>query len=243
MKKLILVVLFFMCASSIFSQHKLNAYKAVVIPYKFSFSSVDNEYRLNTRFRYLLKEKGFKVYFESELLSKNVIIDKCDLLFADINLKETMLRTEMFVVFNDCNNALVYSTQKGISKYKEYDKAYQDALKKAMYSLTSYNYNYDDGMETATKSVVAKEEPKEVVYYFNNKEIVLKPDSNSKVDFLIEKEGNQVGFLKKSTLSKVYHIKFNDNFGLAFFNVEDNLEIELMDNSGIVDKLMFNLKK
>src|SRR5690606_16166126 len=48
------------------------------------------------------------------------------------------------VVLKDCNANEIYRSQEGKSKYKEYDKTYQDALRKAFKSIEALGIKQKD---------------------------------------------------------------------------------------------------
>src|SRR5690606_11813015 len=56
----------------------------------------------------------------------------------------TILGTKLQVVIKDCHDNEIYRSQEGKSKYKEYDKTYQDALRKAFSSIEALRVNQKD---------------------------------------------------------------------------------------------------
>ncbi len=124
-----------------FSQ-SINDYRAVIVPLRFEFQNSDNQYRLNTLSKYNLGKAGFEVYYANEILPKD-ITDKCMVLDYDVVHKNHLLMTRLFVTMKDCYGKIVYQSEVGISRAKEFDKAYTEALNKAFASIYSLNYKYE----------------------------------------------------------------------------------------------------
>ena len=250
MQKIICLLITLSFTFSNYSQAELNAYKAVIIPYKFSFSSVENEYRLNTTLRHLLKEKGFEVYFDNELLSKNIMLDRCSLLFTDVILKETLFKTEMSVMFNDCNKNLIYKTQDAASKAKDYNKAYNEALQETFKSLDGYTYFYDGTVksEVSVQDFDKKEfhnddthHSKSYSYNDQNYTLDLITNTKSAIWGYIKKNQQQMGIINKSLKNNFFHVYFEKSWSLGYFDTEGNFIIESSDLLGNINIKTFKL--
>jgi hypothetical protein len=57
---------------------------------------------------------------------------------------KTILGTKLQIVIKDCNDNEIYRSQEGKSKYKEFDKTYQDALRKAFNSIEGLRVKQKD---------------------------------------------------------------------------------------------------
>ncbi|PTX60955.1 hypothetical protein C8N46_105111 [Kordia periserrulae] len=141
MKRFIASVLFVFITFSCFSQ-KLNSYKYVVIPYEFSFLKKHNKYRVNTLVRYLFKNEGFEVLYDSEDFPEELSSNRCLGLYADINSDSNIFTTKLAFVLRDCSNKIVLETPFGRSKVKAYEKAYSQALREAFETIKAENYTY-----------------------------------------------------------------------------------------------------
>ncbi|MBF31030.1 MAG: hypothetical protein CL529_07615 [Aequorivita sp.] len=71
---------------------------------------------------------------------------------------KTLFGTKLQVVLKDCNDNEIYRGQEGKSKYKEYDKSYQDALRKAFSSVELLNVKQREVVLLGTAQVASSEE-------------------------------------------------------------------------------------
>ena len=136
---LLLVVLI---SSYCFSQ-SVNDYKAVLIPLKFEFMKSDNQYRLATLSKFNLNKAVFKAFYDNEQLPKENY-DRCSLLYFDVIKEKSFLTTKVYITFKDCDRKIIFKSDIGISKEKDYQLAYTEALNKAFVSVYALQYKYND---------------------------------------------------------------------------------------------------
>ena len=155
MSKYILVVfLFLSIIPKTFSQSEINNYSFVVVPERFDFLNEDDKYQLNSIAEFLFNKHGFHA-FKSD---KTPNAKRCDGLYADVINITAILRTKFVVILSDCNGFEVYRSPQGISKHKEFKKAYQDALRKAFVYFEDMNVKqkkieyFDEELVSDTKS-------------------------------------------------------------------------------------------
>jgi hypothetical protein len=137
-----LIFLFLLVSSFGFSQ-SVNDYSAVIVPLKYNFLNVENEYRLNTISKYNIQKAGFEAFYVTEMAEK-VKGDKCSLLYLDVQKGNGLMTTKLFVVLKDCNGKVVYQSNIGKSKEKSYDLAYREALDEAFLSVYNLKYKYNN---------------------------------------------------------------------------------------------------
>ncbi|MFV5694837.1 hypothetical protein ACM55G_05290 [Flavobacterium sp. LB3P122] len=137
---LFLVVLISSCC---FSQ-SVNDYKAVLVPLKFDFTKSDNQYRLATLSKFNLNKAGFQGFYINEPLPKENN-DRCSLLYFDVVKEKSFLTTKLYVTFKDCNGKIIFQSANGVSKEKDYQLAYTEALNKAFVSVYALQYKYNNG--------------------------------------------------------------------------------------------------
>ncbi|QDW18945.1 hypothetical protein [Flavobacterium sp. KBS0721] len=140
-----------------FSQ-SVNDYKAVIVPLKYEFLKTENQYRLSTMTKANLVKAGFKAFYGNEQLPAE-FADRCDLLYADVKRDNGFLVTKLFVEFRDCYGKVVFTSQVGKSKEKEYESAYRESLEMAFVSINALQYKYNgksaNTVKTSTASVPA----------------------------------------------------------------------------------------
>lgn len=143
MKRYLLLSIALLLVFKGISQNKsLNDYSYVVIPEHFDFLKTNNQYQINSMTQFYLEKNGFNAYMASEAPNSK----PCDGLYADVEELRTLIGTRIQLVLKDCNKVEVYRSEIGRSKYKEYDKAYQDALRNAFREL--------EGLRIKQKKVV-----------------------------------------------------------------------------------------
>ncbi|MEN2400247.1 hypothetical protein GKZ90_0010690 [Flavobacterium sp. MC2016-06] len=136
--KFLLVAL--LCSVIGFSQ-SINDFKAVIVPLKYDFIKTENQYRLSTLTKSDLVKAGFTAYYANEQLPPE-LIDRCELLYIDVKKDNGFLITKLFVELKDCFGKVVYTSEMGKSKEKEYDAAYREALDGAFKSVNDLHYVY-----------------------------------------------------------------------------------------------------
>ena len=142
MKKIILLLCVSICFSA-FAQSNLDAYKYVIVPNKYGFLKEANQYQLNGLTQFLLEKEGFTALMEDDVMPADLMANGCLALRVDVNSDSSLFKTKLKVLLKDCKNKVVFESPEGVSKEKEYDKAYQGALRTAFESLNDINYKYN----------------------------------------------------------------------------------------------------
>jgi len=146
MKTKFLFLLLFI-SSFCFSQ-SVNDYIAVIVPVKYDFLKNENQYRLNTVTKFNLKKAGFEAFYTSEAIPKEYN-DRCNLLYVDVKEEKGFMITKLFVTFNDCNGKVIFKSETGKSREKEYQVAYNEALNLAFESVYALHYKYNGGIASS----------------------------------------------------------------------------------------------
>jgi hypothetical protein len=150
MKTRILFLMFFITFYG-FSQ-TVNDYKAVIIPMKYDFQNDENQYRLQTISKVDLQKAGFKAFYADESIPAE-FNDRCSLLYIDVKKDSGFLVSKLYVVLKDCFGTVVFKSETGKSREKEYQAAYAEALNLAFESIYALNYQYNGNTNFATKTV------------------------------------------------------------------------------------------
>jgi biotin carboxyl carrier protein len=141
MKRYILVFFLFISFSG-YSQNTINNYKFVIVPEKYSFQKQNDQYSLNSLTKFLLQDKGFTVYLDNAELPTEIANNKCRALSADLLEKGGMFTTSITFILKDCQGNIVFKSKEGKSREKEYNVAYNMALRDAFSSLDGVKYAY-----------------------------------------------------------------------------------------------------
>lgn len=195
-------------------------YEVVIIPQKFSFLNENNQYNLNALTKSFFETEGFKVYYSEDNLPKEIANNRCNVLFADVVASNTFFVSKLEVVLKDCQNNILYTSTQGTSREKDYNKAYNEALRSALVSLRGKlkikNVNADEKTEVKEIQPVITEEVKIIegqlfaLPIANGYKIV---DSVPNVIFQIYKTSSDSVFIaSKGTINGVFIKKTNSWF-------------------------------
>lgn len=227
MKKVLFLLLFLITCSS-FSQLS-NDYKYAIVPSKFEFLKDKDQYRLNTLTKLLMEKYGFVTYFDTDILPAEVAESNCNKVYVDVQNTGNLFSTKLIVVVKDCKNAVVFTSLEGKSREKEYQVAYNQALREAFSSFD----------KLITKDKVEEKLKSEVVV--NKKEII----SSKEVTFFAQpiENGFQIIDTTPKVIMKIYKtsvsncfIAFKDTFQGVLVNKENQWFFEYYSNSKVVSE-------
>lgn len=151
MKKYILIA--FLIVGNLINAQTVNNYKAVVVPIKYDFLNKENAYRLNTMSKFNLKKAGFEAYYSNEQMPKQYS-KRCDLLYLNVEKENGFLVTKLFVTLKDCEGKLVFQSETGKSKEKDYQLAYTESLNLAFESINALHYSYEGEFKSFSEDEV-----------------------------------------------------------------------------------------
>mgnify|MGYP000379646690 FL=1 len=137
------------------AQTSINHYKYVLVPERFDIFKNDDQYGVNTMTKSLLEGVGFKAYMTDEPLPAELAANKCGALRAELVEKKKFLATGLILVLKDCQGTVVYQSQEGKSREKEWQAAYTEALRNAFVSLNAAQYKYDSTAQVSNATAYA----------------------------------------------------------------------------------------
>lgn len=142
-KKILFSVGFIMISFYGTAQKNINNYKYIIVPKTYEFSNSEDQYQLNSLTKFLYNKYGYEAFFSDEDLPKDLENNGCLALTSEVvEVKKNMFKTELEIVLKDCFDAVVMTSKKGISRKKEFDKAYTEALRGAFETFQNLNYKY-----------------------------------------------------------------------------------------------------
>lgn len=156
MKKILFIALFITTAS--FAQKTINNYKYVIVPTKFDFVKGKDKYQTSSLTKFLFNKYGFKAFLENEKLPEETVNNRCLVLTGVIKDDSGLFTTKSIVELRDCYNKVVFTSQVGRSKEKDYKKAYHEAIRNAFKSIEALKYKYvplQEDIVTKAKEVTA----------------------------------------------------------------------------------------
>ena len=136
------MLLAFFIISSTFAQSNLNNYKYVIVPKKFEFLKEANQYRLNELTEFLFNKYGFQALMEGDSYPDDLLKNRCLALKSNLIKDSGLFKTKISVELKDCNDQVVYTSEVGESREKDYEKAYNEAVRNAFKSFETVNYQY-----------------------------------------------------------------------------------------------------
>lgn len=119
----------------------INDYRAVIVPLKYDFTKTENQYRLSTMTKSNLLKAGIPAYYTNEEVPAEYG-DRCQLLYIDVKKDSGFLVTKLYLEFKDCYGKVIYTSEIGRSKEKEYEVAYKESLDLAFVSVNKLHYKY-----------------------------------------------------------------------------------------------------
>lgn len=209
MKKILVVVLLLV---TYFSQAQLlNDYNMAIIPAKFNFQDSDNQYRINYTIKSFLQSKGFEAYVNNEILPEGFNDYNCNKVFVDVAEENTMFSTKIKVIFKDCKNNILFTTDLGESREKDLPKAYNFALQAALKSFSKANYVYN-GKTYFDEEAQEKIKSREVV---NVTEQALKVEKNEAFTKVLNKISGKEMILYRTSKPSTFLANYNGKSGVV----------------------------
>ena len=127
---------------SSFSQTSVNEYKYVSVPDNYSFLKGNDQYQLNSLTVFLFEKNNFTVLNSLKNYPSDLATNSCLLLKSDLIKIKGFFKTKLQLVLTDCRDNIVFSSEIGQSKLKDFKKSFQEALRNTFVSVTELNYGY-----------------------------------------------------------------------------------------------------
>ncbi|TRZ44245.1 hypothetical protein [Robertkochia solimangrovi] len=165
MRKYAFLLLIFFTYAGIAQSTDVNSYKYLIVPKKYDFQKYPNQYRINTLVKFLFEEEGFNAIYDDERPDE-LISNPCGALTAEVDNRSGIFSSKVAILLKDCRGNVVFSSEEGKSKIKDYEPSYQEAIREAFDSVKSLDYSYDAAAATTVAvntqvktPVVAVKEP------------------------------------------------------------------------------------
>jgi hypothetical protein len=122
-------------------QAQLDSYKYIVVPKKFDGFKYENQFRTSTQIKFLFTQNGYKAIYEDQIPT-DLAQDPCKAVRVLLIDDSSLLATKVRLGLQDCNGVVVYESEEGKSKSKEYEIAYREAINGAFHDLEELPYSY-----------------------------------------------------------------------------------------------------
>jgi hypothetical protein len=141
-KKLLILFLLTFYTFTGFAQSEVDNYKYVVIPRTYEFLKIPDKHKLNSLTKFLFEKYGFTAYWQDDNFPADLIADPCLGLNADVINESNLFTSKLIVTLTNCSNNIVFTSEMGKSKEKDFKKSYHEALRRAFISVQLLDYHY-----------------------------------------------------------------------------------------------------
>lgn len=254
MKKYISAFLFCFGLSASVAAQDLNNYQYVQVPDKFEFLKEENQYQLNALTAFLLEKYGFKPLYKKQLPPG---IQPCDVLKANVDNDSGLFRTGLYVSLSDCKNNILFTSEKGSSREKDYKVSYHEALRNAFTSFEDLNYspiiaeNAATGRKNTEKDlpkeiivdpIVTSEEIEEVAAEKTSSEAKVTSSEAEKTASETERTSSEAGETQKFTNGPVTYLLNKTSAGYELFREGEQQKFASLMKSGGGDNYLYSSK-
>lgn len=226
MRKYLLLIVLLVSVSG-FSQ-KVNDYQYVVVPVKFGIFKENNKFRMNSITKFMLEKYGFKTFYSTDTIPTE-IGDNCSMLYADLVEEKNFVITKLKIVLKDCKENVVYQTDYGVSREKDFAQAYNEALRETSKSFDKLNYKYNGKQAVAVEPIPIHSQVEIVVPQGSENQVV--PSTTNTGNFYFA-QPTATGFQVVNNEPRVIMRLFNTSQKNVFIAAKDNLAGVLTNNNG-----------
>ncbi|AOW19150.1 hypothetical protein LPB03_15350 [Polaribacter vadi] len=209
MKKTIFLLMLLVSNSLLSQQTNLNKYQYIIVADKFDFLKEVDQYQTSSLTKFLLEKKGFEVFLSNQKLPQDLNNNRCLSLFVSVKDNSSMFTIKNTIEFKDCYGKVVYSSEEGKSKYKDYKKGYQDAIRNAYESMEDFEYSFNPTLISEEKAV----EKEEIIAKNISDEVVSNVVASPKV--IINSEDKNTETTKGKDLTTLYAQTIENGFQLV----------------------------
>lgn len=143
MKKSSLIILIIASLQfKVFAQENINNYKYFVVPTSYSFFNEEDKFQINSLTKFLFNKYGFTAFLQNEELPQELTKNKCLALYVNVEEEKSLFKTKLRIDLKDCGGRLVMSSKVGETREKQFDKAFNLALRDAFETYQNINYKY-----------------------------------------------------------------------------------------------------
>jgi len=230
MKK-ILFVFILLAGFLVRSQEKpsINSFKYVVVPIKLDFLKQQDQYQTSSLAKFLFEKSGFKVYLSNEVFPKDLSMNRCLALTANIQKSPGFLTKKIHIELLDCRNNLIYKTEISTTREKNYTKAYREVLRDVFKSIQALNYKY----KPEVSQTITVEPEKQVV----KEKKVVETKSVVQKDAQVNDKVEEISQLTAKFINTGYNL-FNANSKIVYKVLKTNVKevFIIKDMNGVLYK-------
>ncbi|WP_412984029.1 hypothetical protein [Pontimicrobium sp. IMCC45349] len=206
MKKQVLglLIVVFGTISPLIAQSSVNDYKYVIVPNRYDFLNEDNKYQLNALTEFLFNKYGFNAIMKNEQFPQDLYSNSCLALVSNVTKHKGAFKTKLQIELRNCKNELIFSSEIGESREKDYKAAFNLALRDAFKSVEALNYEYKENKEIVSLAKVNINDEQEEIA-----KLKAELESLKKEQEVVKEVKSEVAPVKVE--SKVKDISFTEN--------------------------------
>ena len=142
-----LVAIFVVSQTLLTAQTNLDQYKYVSVPNRFDFMKSSDQFQISSLAKFLLTKNKFTVLENLEKYPADLAANQCLLLNLNVAQIKGFLKTKLEVQFLNCKNQVVFKSDIGMSREKDFKTAYHQALRAAFSSVSEANYKFNETVD------------------------------------------------------------------------------------------------
>jgi hypothetical protein len=222
MKKIILLLILNFSFLTI-GQEK---FKYAIVPVKFSILKKENQHNVNTISKKMMESYGLETYFENQLPNN---FNTCEAILIDLEENNSMFATKLTIVFKDCKNQVIFKSEEGMSREKDFKTAYNEALRNASKSIEKYDFINKNNSKNGFVVVKENIEPKSD----NVEEVKLVPFKKTETinEYKTSSTTNTIGNKKSNSETKETMKLQKTSNGYFLINQNNENELQLFKTS------------
>lgn len=234
--------------TSVFSQASLDNYKYVLVPKKYDFLKEQDQYQVNSLTKFLFNKYGFTALFQGDDYPKDLSLNRCLGLRSNVIKGSGLFKTKLTVELKDCNDKVIFTSQEGESREKDFKTAYNLALRDAFKSIEALDYKYEPNEKITslasnnTKQEAKSEVSEEIQQLKQEIEALKKAKEVQPIEEVVSKEEAKGTLDNVASVSKEKPIKERVIEGLTniLYAQEIKNGFQLVDSS---PKVVYKIKK
>tara|TARA_B110001454_G_scaffold39942_1_gene39275 strand:- start:579 stop:1358 length:780 start_codon:yes stop_codon:yes gene_type:complete len=150
-KKLVFSLLFILALSAHSQDIEINNYKYIIVQEKFDFLKEQDQYQTSSLTKFLLQKKGFTVFLSNEQFPAELSENRCLALIADVIDDSSMFTVKNKIELKDCYDKVLYVSEYGKSKEKDYKKGHHEAIRAAYATMSNLVHHYKPNNKVTIK--------------------------------------------------------------------------------------------
>ena len=144
------IAIFIASQTLLTAQTNLDQYKYVSVPNRFDFMKSSDQFQISSLAKFLLTKNKFTVLEDLEKYPADLAANQCLLLNLNVEQIKGFLKTKLEVQFLNCKNQMVFKSDIGMSREKDFKTAYHQALRAAFSSVSEANYKFNETVDNVS---------------------------------------------------------------------------------------------